>query len=108
MFVVAPLDRLVVIAAAQQQHLNRKIDVRETRQPNSLLHARLLDHQRRARFQRHEQPAGHLEPFSETRLESDHLLVDWINPNDADEFRNQTLFTTLRLESRARTKVEND
>src|ERR1043165_4268922 len=48
--VVTSLDRLVVIAAAKQQHLNRKIDMRETRQPNALLHSRLLDYQRRARL----------------------------------------------------------
>src|SRR5689334_15241452 len=108
MFIVTPLDRLVVIATSEQQHLNRKIDVREARQPNTLLHPRLLDHQRRTRLQRHEQAAGHLESFREARFQTYHLFINRIDPNDADQLRNQTLFTRLRLESGARTKIEND
>src|SRR5689334_21589508 len=108
MFIVTPLDRLVVIATSEQQHLNRKIDVREARQPNTLLHPRLLNHQRRTRLQRHEQPAGHLVSFREARFQTYHLLINRIDPNDADQLRNQTLFTRLRLESGARTEIKND
>src|SRR5882724_9146087 len=48
MFVIAPFERLVEIAAAKQEDLHRKIDLRQARQPNSLHHARLLHYKRGA------------------------------------------------------------
>ncbi len=102
--VVAPLDRLVVIAAAKQQNLHRQIHLRKLRQPNTLRHPRLLHHQRRARLQRNQQSTSHLETFRQTRFESNHLLINRIDPNDADELRNQTLFAILRMESWTRPK----
>src|SRR5215510_3488318 len=97
--VLAPLNRLVVITTTKQQHLNRKIDVREAWQPNTLLHSRLLDHQRRAGLQRDEHTAGHLEPFRQARFQPDYLLVYRIDPDDANQLRDQTLFAILWLES---------
>ena len=42
MFVVAPLERLVNVAAAKQEHLNREIDLEKARHPDTFLQTRLL------------------------------------------------------------------
>src|SRR6185436_836652 len=60
------------------------------------------------RLQRNQQPARHLESVSQTRFQSNHLLVNGIDPNDTDQFCNQTLFAVLWFEAVARTKVKND
>src|SRR5689334_10678772 len=106
--VLTPLDRLVVIAATKQQNLNRQIYLRKLRQPNALRHPCLFYNQRRSGFERNQQPAGHLESFRQTRFQSDHLLINRIDPHDTDQLRNQTLLACLRLESHSWTKVKND
>src|SRR5712692_3368471 len=51
-FVVAPLERLVHVAAAKQEHLDRQINLRKARHPESLLQPHLLHHQGGARTER--------------------------------------------------------
>src|SRR6185436_8425653 len=60
------------------------------------------------RLQRNQQPARHLESVSQTRFQSNHLLVNGIDPNDTDQFCNQTLFTVLWFEAVAWAEVKND
>src|SRR5947207_14968902 len=43
-FVVAPFDCLVIVAAPKQQHSNREVDLRHTWQPYALHHTRLFHH----------------------------------------------------------------
>src|SRR5262245_5832086 len=108
MFVITPLDRLVVIASCKQQDFDRKVQMRKARQPNALGHSCLLDHNRGARFERNQQPAAHLETFRKTRFQTDYLFVQRIDPNHANQFRNQTLLAITRLETWARPEIEND
>src|SRR5262245_44828728 len=108
MFVVAPFDRLIVIAAAEQQYLHGKVDLRKARQPNALGHTRLVDHQRRAGFERRDETAGYLEAFRQTRFQTNYLLVNRVYPNDPDQFCDQALFTVLRSKTGFGSEVEDD
>src|SRR6185503_1194329 len=106
--VVTPLDGLIVIAAAKQQYFNGQVYLSEPRQPNSLRHPRLFDHECGAGFERRDEASGNLKSFRQARLQANDLLVNRIDPNDAHQLRDQTLLTTLRLESWLWSEVEDD
>src|SRR5215212_3803587 len=108
MFVVAPFNCFVVIAAAQQEYLHRKIYLREARKPDTLVHSPLFHHERCSRLERNQQPSSHLKAFRQTRLQPDHLLVNRIDPHDANQFGDQSLLTIFWTEPGTRSEIEND
>src|SRR5687767_5317517 len=107
MFVVAPLDGFVHIPSAEQQHFYRQVDPGQPRKPDALLHPRLLDDESSAGTQREQQPACHLETLGESRFKAHYLLINRINPDNADNFRDQVLLAVTGPVARTRPKIED-
>src|SRR2546421_2586770 len=107
MFVVAPFDCLVEIAACKQKHLHGKINLRQTRQPNTLHHSRLFHYYRSAGTQINEQTPTHFKALRKSSFKTHHLLVSGIDPGDSDQFRDQILLTITGFESGSRAKIED-
>src|SRR5688500_18239135 len=91
MLVITPFDSLVVVATSKQEELHCKIKLRETWEPKAFSHASLFHYHCRTRAQRNQQSTGDLESFRQSSLKSHYPLIDRIDPNNTDEFRNQTL-----------------
>ena len=90
MSVVAPLDGFVHIPSAEQQHLYRQVDLGQARQPDALIHTCLLNDESSAGSRRSNNPPAILK-LGESRFKAHYLLINRINPDNADNFRDQVL-----------------
>src|SRR5215216_3888800 len=105
---VGELVRLVDAHALEEHDAGRGVDLRVAREPDAVFEPRLLEEEGRARLDRGEQPAAHLERLDQTRFEPHHLPLRGVNPDDAAQLRDERLAAVRGLEAGARPEVEDD
>src|SRR5215204_6918831 len=81
--VVAELVRLIDAHAGEEHDARRGVDLREAREPDTFVEARLLKDKGRAGLDRGEEAAAHFEGVDQTPFEPHHLPLGGVNPDDA-------------------------
>src|SRR5215207_9469438 len=107
-FEVGELVRRVDAQALEEHDAGRGVDLRVARQPDAVFEPRLLEEEGRARLDRGEQPAAHLERLDQPRFEPHHLPLRGVDPDDAAQLRDERLAAARGLEAGARPEVEDD